>query len=84
MEHTSYINKIKVTFVLAPGKAVDATLSEERKVKIHPPSKACSSVNTSLKDGHIESRYSVTTADSCSKIYNCCGQQPVFLPGCPV
>lgn len=31
MEHTSYINKTKVTFVLVPGKAVDAILKSFRR-----------------------------------------------------
>lgn len=40
MEHRSHINKIKVTFVLLPGKVGDILLrlkvsEEEREVKIH-------------------------------------------------
>lgn len=87
MEHTSHINKIILTFVLVPGKVVDATLrisEEKRHIRIQPSSKDCSSINISMKDGHIEFRYPVSIVDNYSKIYNCWVQQPIFLPSCPV
>lgn len=87
MKHRSYINKIIVTFVLVSSQVVDATLrasEEKREIRIHLSSKACSSINISMKDGHIELRYPVSVADNYFKIYNCWVQQPIFLPGCPV
>ena len=87
MEHTSPINKIILTFVLVPGKVIDATLKvaeEKRHIRIQPSSKDCSSINISMKDGHVELGYPVSIVDNYSKIYDCWVQQPVFLPSCPV
>lgn len=74
MERTSYKNKIKVTFVLVPGTAVDATLkvSEGKsEVRIHPTGKAHFSIHISMEDGHIELGYPVIAVENCSKIYSC-------------